>query len=210
VLGYAIVHAAGGHAGNDQQHLSVRRWTAPRAGTVTLVGKLTYGGGGCGDGVRGRIVSSRTGLAGEWVVHKTDDPATNHPEATTDLAGLVVEPGETLDFAVDCREGPGCDSYGWALDLKLTSPDGKPVVHSNAAADFGTPPATAWTHLAAQAWSDAFQRPPTTEELEFACGFLMEQIVDLKAAGTQGDLELLALTNLCQQLLSANEFLYVD
>ena len=210
VLGYAIVHAAGGHAGNDQQHLSVRRWTAPRAGTVTLVGKLTYGGGGCGDGVRGRIVSSRTGLAGEWVVNKTEDPATNHPEATTDLTGLVVEPGETLDFAVDCREGPGCDSYGWALDLKLTSPDGKLVVHSNAAADFGTPPATAWTHLAAQAWSDAFQRPPTTEELEFACGFLMEQIVDLKAAGTQGDLELLALTNLCQQLLSANEFLYVD
>jgi hypothetical protein len=209
-LGYSIVHGTGGHAGNDQAHLSIRRWTAPRAGTLTIAGKLAYAGGGCGDGVRGRVVSCRAGLLGEWTVHKTEAGTTLPAEAAIDFAQIAVDAGETIDFAIDCRENVGCDSYTWSLDLKLHAGDGRVLAHSNALADFGNPPATAWPHLVAQAWEDAFQRPATTEELTLAGDFLNQQWIDLRAAGTQGDLELIALTHLCQQLLSANEFLYVD
>jgi hypothetical protein len=215
-LGYAIVHASGGHAGNDQSHLSIRRWTAPQAGMLKVAGQLTYLGGGCGDGVRGRVVSSQKGLLGEWTVYKgeasqkTEAAATLPADAATNFSELAVEAGETIDFAVDCRENPGCDSYGWSLDLKLHAVDGRVLVHSVAAADFANPPAAAWPQLVARAWEDAFQRPATAEELSLACDFLLDQLVYLRAAGTQGDLELLALTNLCQQLLSANEFLYID
>lgn len=208
-LGYVIVHSSGGHAGNDQAHLSIRRWTAPQAGVIKVTGHLAYSGGGCGDGVRGRIVSSQKGLLGEWAVHKAEG-STLPADAATNVSDLAVEAGETFDFAIDCRENPGCDSYAWTLDIKLQATDGRVVVHSVSAADFASPPASAWTHLVAKAWEEAFQRPATTEELTLACEFLLDQLVYLRGAGTQGDLELIALTNLCQQLLSANEFLYID
>ena len=41
----------------------------------------------------------------------------------------------------------------------------------------------------------------------------LDQVIDLLLAGAApaaGDPELAALTNLCQQLLSSNEFLYAD
>ena len=209
-LGYVIVHAAGGHAGNDQSHLSIRRWTAPKTGKLTIAGKLGYAGGGCGDGVRGRVVSSRSGLLGEWTVHKSTDAAVNQPEAATNVTEVAVEAADTIDFAVDCRENPGCDSYTWGIELKLLDGNGQLLVQSNAASEFGSPPTTAWPHLVARAWEDAFQRPATVDELTDACEFVTDQFIRMRAAGTQGDLELLALTHLCQQLLSSNEFLYVD
>ncbi len=78
----------------------------------------------------------------------------------------------------------------------------------------------------ARAWQLAFSRSPTEPELADAFEFLSRQVDSLKTAGEKKDEkagkdekarsaakpapELQALTDLCQALLSANEFLYVD
>ncbi len=57
--------------------------------------------------------------------------------------------------------------------------------------------------MIARAWALAYQRPAAPEELDAAVAFV--------AAPREGDdPELAALTDLCQQLLCSNEFLYVD
>ena len=82
-----------------------------------------------------------------------------------------------------------------------------------------------------RAWQLAFTRAPTEQELTEALDFLSRQVEQLRMVSEKGELEnkdektrkdekskamakpapeLQALTNLCQGLLSANEFLYVD
>lgn len=61
----------------------------------------------------------------------------------------------------------------------------------------------------ARAWEIAYNRPVTPEESELALRFVRKQQEQQKAAGPE-KADLAALTNLCQQLLSSNEFLYVD
>jgi hypothetical protein len=60
-----------------------------------------------------------------------------------------------------------------------------------------------------RAWQLAYQRPPDGEELEAARRFIAGRRPRPPAPG-ETDPELAALTDLCQQLLSSNEFLYVD
>ena len=62
---------------------------------------------------------------------------------------------------------------------------------------------------AAAAWQHAYQRSATPEEVDLACRFVRRQTEHLRAAG-QADAAVAALTDLCQQLLASNEFLYVD
>jgi hypothetical protein len=78
----------------------------------------------------------------------------------------------------------------------------------------------------ARAWQLAFSRKPSEEESANALNFLARQVELLKSKSEQQDEkpktdektkvapkpapELQALTNLCQALLSANEFLYMD
>jgi mono/diheme cytochrome c family protein len=79
-----------------------------------------------------------------------------------------------------------------------------------------------------RAWELAFSRTPSESEVRQSLDFLARQLAELKVnpAKTAGDSEdrrkskkaeapkpapeILALTNFCQALLSANEFLYVD
>lgn len=202
-VGWAILHAAGGHAGNDAAHAVVRRWIAPQAGLVKVSGRLKHPSDN-GDGVRGRIVSSRQGLVGDWSVKQS--------EAASDVAAIEVQAGDTLDFVVDCRGDVNSDSFEWAVDLKLTpaAGDASQVLNWNSVADFRGPPGSSLPQQLAFSWQTVYQRPATTEELELACQFLGTQQAALRARGDKGDLELIALTSLCQQLLSSNEFLYAD
>jgi len=64
----------------------------------------------------------------------------------------------------------------------------------------------------AAAWRFAFCRPPRDEELAAAMVFWEQQTAYLKVHPIHDNLDpsLHALTNLCQALLSSNEFLYVD
>mgnify|MGYP002386574936 CR=1 FL=1 len=62
--------------------------------------------------------------------------------------------------------------------------------------------------LAETAWRLAYLRPPAAEERRLGAAFLTAQTAALAARSKEPDLA--ALTNLCQQLLASNEFLYVD
>jgi mono/diheme cytochrome c family protein len=70
--------------------------------------------------------------------------------------------------------------------------------------------AASLSELVVHAWKLAYHRLPTDEELAAGCAFVQEQQNQLKTAAAAGDHELVALTSLCQQLFSSNEFLYVD
>jgi hypothetical protein len=111
-LGWVLLNAAGGHPGKPQ-FAAVRRWTSPREGTASVSGTLKHDNE-AGDGVRGRIVSSRGGVLGEWTVH-------NGKERIA-LERIDVKRGDTIDFMVDCRENENSDGFSWAPTIKLTAP----------------------------------------------------------------------------------------
>lgn len=109
-LGWCLLTATGGHAGNDVAHGVIRRWTAPEAGTISISGTLGHHAP-AGDGVRGRIVSSLRGEIASWQAVRLD--------AETSLRGLVVAAGETIDFVVDCRADSNSDSFTWAPSIRM-------------------------------------------------------------------------------------------
>ena len=150
-IGWCILTPEGGHAGNDLAHAVIRRWTAPRDGQLTITGTLAHGSAS-GDGVRGRIVSSRTGeLASLTVQNKS---------AQTQLEGLEVKAGDTLDFIVDCRQSVTSDSFTWPITLKIRKlpqgiAGGDDTTEWNSQTDFVGPetkprgaPLTAWEKYA--------------------------------------------------------------
>jgi len=110
-LGWVRLTADGGHAGNDLQHAAIRRWVAPVAGTVSIQGELKHEHAG-GDGIVGRIVSSRSGELAVWTLH--------NGKAETKVEGVGVQRGDTVDFVVDYRANLNNDDFKWAPRIKLT------------------------------------------------------------------------------------------
>lgn len=200
-LGWVILHAAGGHPGDSPNFLPIRRWVAPLDGRVTIAGTLSHSSDN-GDGVRARIVAAQSGLRGEWSV--------KNGQAETPVAVFDVQSGEVIDFIVDGKEHVTSDSFSWNVTVTLTAADGAPIDAWNSATDFHGPNATSLAQQAAFAWLAVYQRQPDTAELEAACQFLQRQLQILAGQKDVPDRELTALTSLCQQLLSSNEFLYVD
>ncbi len=105
-LGHVSLRNESGHPGNDLQHDAIRRWTAPQDGVIAISGALRRPSKD-GDGVVGRIVSSRTGEL--W---KAEVPAAGSAEAK--LERVEVKAGETIDFLVGCLGGANSDSFVWA------------------------------------------------------------------------------------------------
>ncbi|MCB9937929.1 MAG: PSD1 domain-containing protein [Planctomycetaceae bacterium] len=143
VLGWAMLNASGGHPGNDQQHISIRRWYAQADGSVTVRGRLEHPSEN-GDGVRARIVSSRDGLQGEWIAqHKTIE---------TNTSTLAVKRGDTLDFLADCRDNPNHDSFQWRVTIRQSEgSEGTTTADWKSERDFQGPhakPLGAWERLA--------------------------------------------------------------
>ena len=66
------------------------------------------------------------------------------------------------------------------------------------------------SQMIAHAWELSYQRPIEPEELELARAFVSEQLDAMGSADAPEDRPRAALTHLCHQLLSSNEFLYVD
>ena len=81
--------------GGCQKHCAIRRWVSPIAGEIEIHGTLRHPSEQ-GDGVRGWIISSRQGCLKEWSVK--DD------SRQTSIETLHVEPGEKIDFVVDCLQ----------------------------------------------------------------------------------------------------------
>lgn len=205
-IGWVIINKAGGHPGRE--YSAIRRWIAPAAGTLTIAGTLTHGSEH-GDGVRGRIVSSRSGMAGEWQVHNS--------KAATNVANLDVQPGDTIDLIADCLAHETSDSFSWPSTITLQTPTGESLTF-NASEDFHGPQTLeSYAQLpqqVASAWKLAYLRAPTPQELQVAMQFVASQLVELHehdrgtpdgvTAGRQ------VLINFCQVLLNSNEFIYID
>jgi hypothetical protein len=141
--GHAMLTAEGGHPGNDLAHAVVRRWTAPRDGAVRIEGDLQLKEGN-GDGVRGRIVSSRSGSAGKWLV----DP--KQKQQKTEVKSITVKAGDTVDFVTDLRGTIEHDTFAWTVVVYLDSRDSDTIAWDSAAT-FRKPkvrPIDRWTRFA--------------------------------------------------------------
>lgn len=204
-VGWVLLHASGGHPDISQRAV-IRRWTAPTAGTASLDGMLAHGSPN-GDGVRGRIVSSRTGKLGEWVAQ--------HGSASTAVAAFQVQAGETIDFVTDCRANHTSDSFSWPVTItfKTAGQVDRKIV---SAEQFRGPaePVDAIPDQVLRVWQLVYCREPEPQELELGLEFVARQIETLQglpAAVPNGkSVVQQAMINFCQVLLSSNEFLYVE
>jgi Protein of unknown function (DUF1553) len=144
-LGWVHLTATGGHPGGDLQHCAIRRWVSPIAGEIVIRGTLEHPSPD-GDGIRGWIISSREGCLKEWTL--------KHGMQSTEIDAVDVQPGETIDFVVDCRGSDNSDGFGWAPVIKTKQVAGSPksmVQLWHAANDFSGPPPprlSAWEQLA--------------------------------------------------------------
>ena len=208
-LGFVLLHAAGGHP--DQSGRAViRRWLVPKSGTLTVSGSLQHENPN-GDGVRARVVSSRAaqqgnGLLGEWTCFnsKVDCP----------VPMTAVEAGDTIDLIVDCLAEITSDSFQWPAIISLITADGTVQSFDSTAGFHGPPePRGLLVGQVARAWQLAYCRNPEPDELVTSMTFLADQIGYLQnhrdriPAGLTESQQ--ALTDLCQVLLTSNEFLYV-
>ena len=203
--GWVLLHAQGGHPDIPSRAV-IRRWQVHQSGTVAIRGELAHGSPN-GDGVRGRVVSSRLGKLGEWVAF--------NGKIETSVSAFEVQAGETLDFITDCREHQTSDSFSWPVTLILESP-GAPARELVSQRQFQGP-AESHEQLPARlasAWELALCRPPTQEEMVLATNFAARQISfyqttpDRLPEGRTAAEQ--AMINFCQSLLTCNEFLYIE
>ena len=129
-LGHLRLTSTGGHPGRRGDAV-IRRWVAPVDGVATISGRLEHLSDK-GDGVRGRIVGGDGTVLGEWIAF--------NDRVDTPVAEVAVRRGDTIDFAVDCREQPTADGFSWAASVTVAKgPGGRPASW-DAKADFAGPP----------------------------------------------------------------------
>jgi len=204
-VGYCFLSDTGGHPDVSSRAV-IRRWVAPSSGVISVTGSLQHGSPN-GDGVRGRVISSRSGLTGEWTAF--------NGSTSTPVSKINVEAGETIDFITDCREQHTSDSFNWPVTITLKI-DGHPDQILVAKDQFRGPPESR-DELPGQivkAWQLALCRTPEDEELELAVSFVGSQISTFQTNKTKlpegRTAAKQAIIDLCQTLLSSNEFLYID
>ncbi len=108
-LKWVMLNEAGGHPGCDQAHAAIRRWIAPRDGSISINSTLAHLAAQ-GDGVRGRVVSSRLGLLGQWLAHNKKEAA--------NFESIKVRRGDTIDFVTDCYGNDAYDSFTWSPNIR--------------------------------------------------------------------------------------------
>lgn len=135
-LGQAQLTADRGEATDDPRLVVVRRWVAPVSGKVSINGTLRHVQAkfSKGDGIRGRILSSREGELASWTLKGV--------EAVTKLSGIEVKAGDTIDFFVEGRDDSEGDAFAWAPVIEALPTEGaKPDQPTkwSASADFRGP-----------------------------------------------------------------------
>jgi len=128
---WTLLNRQGGHPGSDASNAAIRRWVAPFDGQVSINGELEHPAE-AGDGIRGRVVSSRSGPLADWKVF--------HGKTRTELALVEVQTGDTIDFLVEPGENENSDSFNWKLTLRrLGAGSGSSAADWQTARDFGGP-----------------------------------------------------------------------
>ncbi|MCA9179163.1 MAG: hypothetical protein KDB14_32100, partial [Planctomycetales bacterium] len=209
--------ASGGHPDAPERSV-IRRWTAPLTGVVRVSGALSHPSPN-GDGVHGLLVHSSKDRA-QAVAGAAWTAA--HGSVETNAEAVEVQAGDTLDLIVESGSTITSDSFAWRATLELTA--GGQRLRYDAERDFAGPAAgevvaspTAEAASAARAaWQLALGRDPSRQELVDAVALIARQVTWLQTsperpALAEGTTPLdQAVTDLCQVLLSCNEFLYVD
>jgi hypothetical protein len=124
--GFIRLDRTGGHPGWKTD--CVRRWVAPSKGSVDVSGTLQHPTKQ-GDGILGRIVSSSSGVDGEWIVRNDSQD--------TDVVSIKVDAGDTIDFVVNKIGATTTDSHIWVCELRFDAGD-KQVTY-NTVTDFMGP-----------------------------------------------------------------------
>ena len=200
-LGWVLLNATGGHPDRSDRAV-IRRWTAKTDGIISIKGALSNGSAS-GDGVRGRVVSNHSGKVGEWSI--------NNSSVDTTIKKLNVKAGETIDFVTDCIANHNSDSFNWLVTITLQTPNNQ--IESFLSKEGFQGPTDSPEVIAAgvvKAWELALCREPTDQELTAAFQFIFRQINSSMKTAKGKTPSQQALTNLCQTLLSSNEFLYVE
>ncbi len=200
-LGWVLLNNSGGHPDRADRAV-IRRWVAKANGVISIEGTLSNGSAN-GDGVRGRIVSSRSGKAGQWSI--------NNATVKTTVSGLKVQAGDTIDFVTDCITNHNSDSFNWPVTISLQISETETETFSSKENFRGPldPPELIAARII-KAWELALCREPTEQELFSAYRFIMQQLNSTMKTAKGKTASQQALTNLCQALMSSNEFLYVD
>ncbi len=127
IHGWAILNMQGGHPGKNPDHAVIRRWISPVDGEIAIAGTLGHPAKE-GDGIRGRIVSSRLGELAEAKV--------KNGEAQMNVRVSVAK-GDTIDFLTDCVDNESHDTFTWAPVIRFKEKAGEIVW--GAASDFSGP-----------------------------------------------------------------------
>ncbi len=195
-LGWCTLNAQGGHP--DADLAVIRKWSASQPGSLKVEGKLSHGSDQ-GNGIRGRIYSSRLGLLGDYTAH--------NQEVETKIDTIEVEAGDEIWWVVDSRGTQSFDSFRWPVTL---TGQGETPHTWQSHTDFQGPSTAPLEKQVILAWWLAYQRPPESDEFDHVMRWLERQIaVDTQAQNPSSALQQ-AMVNLCQNLLGSNEFLYVE
>lgn len=117
----AVVKAEGGHPGTN--FAAIRRWVAPADGVLSVSGELSRPDSR-GNGVRGRLISSRLGLSGQWTVRTGAVP--------TPADAIEVRRGDTIDLMVDAVDGDvSYDTFSWTTQFILKADDAKQLTYDS-------------------------------------------------------------------------------
>ncbi len=204
IHGWVLITPQGGHPG-DAAHAAIRRYHVPASGSLKITGALSRPADN-GDGVRARIVSSRRGVLGEWIVPSGS--------GVTNLDLPTVDVGEILDLIVDCRETVESDSFAWTVALALTDPAGKPLGTWKTEESLAAPatPIELLGPAAVEAWKLTRGRSLEPAERDAIRHFAAEQVryLSSEGKGRAPDIVRQVLINLAQSLIGSNEFLYLD
>lgn len=108
-VGWVFLDAKGGHPAEHPDRNAIRRWIAPTTNKYSISGVLRHVPPQ-GNGVRARLVSSRSGVLGEWKVHKS--------QAETGPFDVDLQAGDTLDFVVDFNGEILHDEHEWVVQIR--------------------------------------------------------------------------------------------
>jgi mono/diheme cytochrome c family protein len=109
-VGWVTLNKSGGHPGQGPGHAAIRRWTAPADAVLQISGVLRKVSPD-GDGVLGRIVSSRSGELAQARV----EPGKS---AELGVANLSVQRGESVDFIVESHGSAVADTFLWEPQIR--------------------------------------------------------------------------------------------
>ena len=207
--GWVLLHADGGHPGNNPDFAAIRRWTAPadwRADRATARSVMAAR--------ERRRRSRRASWSAPWASSANGRCTMARPQPHVEQ--IAVSAGDTVDFITDCREHVTSDSFTWHVELSLKQGDGVATTfrsHEGFHGPLGQQATVEMESILASvaigllAAADA-RRAAGGLRVPFAAAQLPALHPQHIAAGRSPETQ--ALVNLCQALLSSNEFLYVD